>query len=65
VTATVTDITDRMPTRILTYQERLACLVLAEMNLERAELCRDDQGPLREFFMMNYRQLLSCASNAK
>lgn len=65
MTATVTDISDRMPTRLLTYQERLACLVLAEMNLERAELCRDDQAALRAFFMMNYRQLLSCASNPK
>jgi hypothetical protein len=65
VTATVTDLTDRMPTRILTYQERLQCLVLAEMNLEKAELCRDDQPSLREFFMMNYRQLLSMASNSK
>lgn len=60
--ATVTDLTERLPARMLTYQERLECLIAAEMNLERAELCTKGQEALQAFFMQNYRLFLKVAS---
>lgn len=59
--ATVTNIADRRPVASLTPHDQLQCLVLAQMNIERAEMCRDDQAALRAFFLMNSQLMLELA----
>ena len=45
----------------LSPKEQLECLVLAQMNQERAELCTTDQAALAAFFLMNAKLLMKVA----
>lgn len=47
--------------KTISASDRLQALVLAQMNDERAELCSKDQSPLRVFFEMNSKFLMSIA----
>lgn len=58
---TVTDITPRLPSE-LTARDRLQCLIMAQMNEERAEMMRDDQPALKAFFQMNAELLRHVAA---
>jgi hypothetical protein len=60
VKASVTDISHRA-VKQLTAEERLECLLMAKMNEEKCDLCREDQPALKAFFMANARLLLKVA----
>lgn len=50
-----------LPTRQLTADERMQCLLLAAMNDDRASLCAKRQEALRALFEMNANFLRSLA----
>jgi hypothetical protein len=60
VTATVTNIAEKRGPA-LTPHDQLQCLVLAQMNIERAECCTPEQAALQAFFLMNSNLLLELA----
>jgi len=57
----VTDIATRRPAATITPHDQLQCLVLAQMNIERAENCTKEQVALQAFFLMNSNLLLELA----
>jgi hypothetical protein len=51
--------------RIITADERAACVALAEMNEERANACSPEQPALKKFFELNAEQLRKLADAPK
>jgi hypothetical protein len=58
---TVTNIDEHREPGKLTPRDQLQCLVLAQMNIERAEACTPEQAALQAFLLMNSKLLLELA----
>ena len=60
--ATVTHLDEHRPREVkITAREQLECLMLAQMNQEKAQLCTKDQAALAAFFLVNAQMLMKVA----
>jgi hypothetical protein len=58
----VTHLDERRPREVkITPREQLECLMLAQMNQEKAKLCTPDQAALAAFFLVNAQVLMKVA----
>jgi hypothetical protein len=59
MTATVTRLDEHRAA--LSARDKLQCLVLAQMNEEKADYCTEQQTALKAFFLMNAAMLRKVA----